>query len=48
MYEFIRIQYLLKKLSAEQVKSFAPKWITAEEAERIIATERSDDNVQTS
>lgn len=48
MYEFLRIQYLLRKLTADQVKSFAPKWITAEEAERIIATERSDDYVQTS
>ena len=36
MYEFIRIQYLLGKLTADQVRSFAPKWITVDQAEEII------------
>lgn len=36
MYEFIRIQYKLGKLTAEQVRSFVPKWITSEQAETII------------
>lgn len=36
MYEFIRLQYIMKKITAEQVRGFAPKWITAEQAETII------------
>lgn len=36
MYEFIRLQYIMKKINAEQVRGFAPKWITAEQAETII------------
>lgn len=36
MYEFIKIQYKLGRLTAEQVLAFAPKWITKEEAEKII------------
>lgn len=35
MYEFIRIQYRLGKLTADQVRSFAPRWITAEQAAEI-------------
>ena len=38
MYEFIRIQYALERISAEQVSGFAPAYITAEEAENIITT----------
>ena len=36
MYEFIRIQYALGKLTAEQVMEFAPRWITEEQAEEIV------------
>ena len=36
MYDFIRIQYRLGKLTAGQVHAFAPRWITAEQAEEII------------
>lgn len=36
MYKFIRIQYKLGKITAEQVRAFAPKWITEEQAEMII------------
>ena len=35
MYEFIRIQYRMGKLTADQVRSFAPRWITAEQAAEI-------------
>lgn len=35
MYEFIRIQYRMGKLTADQVRAFVPKWITAEQAEEI-------------
>lgn len=35
MYEFIRIQYRFGKLTADQVRSFASRWITAEQAEEI-------------
>ena len=36
MVEFIRIQYRLGRLTAEQVRSMAPEWITADQAEEII------------
>ena len=36
MYEFIRIQYLMGKITAEQVAGFVPKYITNEQAYRII------------
>ena len=36
MYEFIRIQYKLGRLTPEQVRDFAPKWITEEQAEEIL------------
>ena len=38
MYEFIRIQFLMGKLTAEAVRGFAPRYITAQEAEKIITT----------
>lgn len=37
MFEFIKIQYRLGRLTAEQVRAYAPKWITAEQAEEILA-----------
>ena len=36
MYSFIKIQYKLGKLTAEQVRSYVPKWITEEQAKEII------------
>jgi len=39
MYEFILLQYRMHRLTAAQVRRFAPKWITAEQAEKIIANE---------
>ena len=36
MFDFIRIQYRLGRLTAEQVRSMTPKWITADQAEEII------------
>ena len=36
MFDFIRVQYRLARLTAEQVRSMAPKWITADQAEEII------------
>lgn len=38
MYEFIRIQFLMGKLTAEAVRGCAPRYITAQEAEKIITT----------
>ena len=38
MYEFIRLQYqFFKTITAEQVRGFAPRYITAEQAEQIIS-----------
>ncbi len=39
MYDFIRIQYQLGKLTAEQVQGFVPRWLTAGQAEAIINRE---------
>ncbi len=39
MYDFIRIQYQLGKLTAEQVPGFVPRWLTSEQAEAIINRE---------
>ena len=36
MYSFIKIQYKLGKLTAEQVLGYAPRWITEEQALEII------------
>ena len=36
MYEFIRIQFTLGRIDATQVRAFAPKYITAEQAEDIV------------
>ena len=36
MYEFIRIQFTLGRIDAAQVRAFAPKYITAGQAEAIV------------
>lgn len=36
MFEFIRIQYVLGNLTADQVQAFVPRWITAEQAHQIV------------
>lgn len=36
MYEFIRIQYVMGRLTSEQVRGFAPQYITAKQADAII------------
>ena len=36
MFEFIRIQYILGRLSAVAVLGMAPKYITVEQANQII------------
>lgn len=36
MYEFIRIQYKMGRITEAQVSAFAPKYITAEQAEEIV------------
>lgn len=39
MYDFIRIQYQLGKLTDSQVRNFAPKWITWEQVDDILGGE---------
>ena len=36
MYDFIKIQYEMGKIDKDKVLSYAPKWITVEEADSII------------
>jgi len=44
MYDFIKLQYLLGRIDADKVRSYAPKWITAEQAEEIIALRAEEQN----
>ena len=37
MYEFLRIQYINKKITAEKLQTFVPKWITQEQCDEILA-----------
>lgn len=39
MFEFIRLQYRMGRIDAAQVRVFAPKYITAEQAEEIVGGE---------
>lgn len=36
MYEFIRLQYLMGRMTSGQVMEQAPRWITTEQANSII------------
>ena len=36
MYEFIRLQYVMGRITEKQVRAFAPRYITAEQAEEIV------------
>ena len=36
MYEFIRLQYIMGRITKEQVLSMAPKYITDEQAKEIV------------
>ena len=36
MFEFIRIQYKLGRISSEKVCSYVPKWLTEEQAAEIV------------
>ena len=39
MLQFIKIQYKLGRISADKVRSYVPKWLTAEQAAEIIGEE---------
>lgn len=36
MFDFIRIQYKMGRISGEKVRAYAPRYITAEQAEEIL------------
>ena len=36
MFEFIKGQYVMGKISADKVKSYCPKYITEEQVEEIL------------
>lgn len=36
MLQFIKIQYKLGRISADKVRSYVPKWLTAEQAAEIV------------
>ena len=39
MFEFIRLQYRMGRIDAVQVRAFAPRYITQEQAEKIVGGE---------
>ena len=45
MFEFIKIQYELGKLTEEQVRAFAPRRISEKEANEIISGQPLDDKI---
>lgn len=44
MYPFIRAQYLLGNIDADKVRSYVPRWITAEQAGLIMQSR--EDNIE--
>jgi hypothetical protein len=38
MFEFIRIQWIMRRVDAEWVQAQVPRWITQEQADEILAT----------
>ena len=46
MYEFIKLQYLLGRINAVKVWSYAPKSITPEQVEEIIALKQEDVGIE--
>lgn len=36
MFDFIKYQYQMGKITESQVRGFAPRWLTAEQAEEIV------------
>lgn len=40
MYQFILNQWVLRKIDENKVRSYAPRWITFEQAETIISTQQ--------
>lgn len=43
MYEFIRLQYIMGRLTAFDVLGMSPKFITIEQAEKIIGKDGSSE-----
>jgi len=43
MYEFIRLQFVMGRLTTEQVRAFSPKYITAEQVEEIVWKENANE-----
>jgi len=38
MFEFIRLQWIMRKVTDEWVQAQVPRWITQEQADKILAT----------
>jgi len=36
MFEFLRIQYRMGKLTAEQLRAYAPRWVTEAQCSEIV------------
>lgn len=45
MYDFLRLQYIMGHITAEQLQTYVPRWLTAEQVEEIIATAIPSPNV---
>jgi hypothetical protein len=38
MFEFIRVQWVMRRIDVAKVQSYVGKWITQEQADAILAT----------
>ena len=41
MFDFIKLQYQMGKITENQVRNFAPRWLTAEQANEILGESKS-------
>jgi len=39
LFDFIKLQYQMGKITENQVRNFAPRWLTAEQANEILGGE---------
>lgn len=38
MYDFLRLQYIMGHITAEQLQTYVPRWLTPEQATEIVAS----------
>lgn len=46
MFEFIRLQWIMRRVDAEWVQAQVPRWITQDEANSILSTPQMEGSVE--